>query len=64
MTDWVVAEKTRSPGKVEEDKWWEVATIRVGGRANWDQAKVKEGGGRKQGRERRLQKTKWAGMTR
>ena len=30
MTDWVVAVITRSPGKVEEDKWWEVATIRVG----------------------------------
>ena len=32
MTDWVVAVKTRSPGKVEEDKWREVATIRVGGK--------------------------------
>ena len=30
MTDWVVAVITRSPGKVEEDKWWEVATTRVG----------------------------------
>ena len=30
MTDWVVAVITRSPGRVEEDKWWEVATTRVG----------------------------------
>ena len=41
------------------------ASSRVGRReTNWDQAKVKEGGGRKQGRERRLLKTEWAGMTR
>ena len=31
MTDWVVAVITRSPGKVEEDKRWEVAKNRVGG---------------------------------
>ena len=30
MTDWVVAVITRSPGKVEEDKKWEVAKNRVG----------------------------------
>ena len=30
MTDWVVAVITRSPGKVEEDKRWEVAKNRVG----------------------------------
>ena len=30
MTDWVVAVITRSPGKVEEDKRWEVAKARVG----------------------------------
>ena len=28
MTDWVVAVITRSPGKVEEDKRWEVAKNR------------------------------------
>ena len=33
------------------------------GKTDWDQAKVKAGGGRKQGRERRLRKTQWAGMT-
>ena len=33
------------------------------GRKDWDQAKVKAGGGRKQGRKRRLRKTQWAGMT-
>ena len=32
------------------------------GKTDWDQAKVKAGGGRKQGRERRLRKTQWAGM--
>ena len=31
------------------------------GKTDWDQAKVKAG--RKQGRERRLRKTQWAGMT-
>ena len=30
MTDWVVAVITRSPGKVEEDKRWEVAKAQVG----------------------------------
>ena len=30
MTDWVVAVITKSPGKVEEDKKWEVAKNRVG----------------------------------
>ena len=33
------------------------------GKTDWDQAKVKAGGGREQGRERRLRKTQWAGMT-
>ena len=33
------------------------------GKTDWDQAKVRAGGGRKQGRERRLRKTQWAGMT-
>ena len=30
MTDWVAAVITRSPGKVEEEKRWEVAKNRVG----------------------------------
>ena len=33
------------------------------GKTDWDKAEVKAGGGRKQGRGRRLRKTQWAGMT-
>ena len=56
MTDWVVAMITRSPGKVEEDKRWEVAKNRVCRNDSLGSGLVKEGGRRKQGREKKLQK--------
>ena len=59
MTDWVVAVITRSPGKVEEDNWWEVGTTRVG----WKDRLGSGLGERGKGRERRRLKTEWAGMT-
>ena len=63
MTDWVVAVITRGPGKIEEDKRWEVAKNRVGRNDRLGSGLGKEGGRRKQGRERRLLKAEWAGKT-
>ena len=62
MTDWVVAVITWSPGKGEEDKRWEVAKNRVG-RNDRLGSGLGERGRKAKGRERRLPKTEWAGMT-
>ena len=58
MTDWVVAVITRSPGKVEEDKRWEVAKNRVGRNDRLGSGLGKRGRKGKQGRERRLLKVR------
>ena len=64
MTDWVVAERGRSPGKRKEEKRWEVARNRVGRNDRLGAGKSEEKGERrKKERERRLLKTEWARMT-
>ena len=63
MTDWVVAVITRSPGKVEEDKRWEVAKNRVG-RNDRLGSGLGERGRKAEARKREeVLKTEWAGMT-
>ena len=69
MTDWVVAMITRSPGKVEEDKRWEVTKNRVcrndplgaglGKRGRKEEARKREEVAKGRGPERPIESERW-----